>query len=195
MPRFCGSIRDVRVALVGRGPRGSVASARLGARRFGPGLRVLAHETSCARAVTCLGQGGEGCPLWERPQPAPLQGGVCSEQQGEARVPAYGQESSRRGYPAPTARDNPRIARCTRLARETLQFRPPINSAPKMRNHDRPTDNETDRERLEDLGTRDALLGTASEMIRHAVITPQHQGCDEAEQLQRSIAPGSDGAH
>ena len=52
-----------------------------------------------------------------------------------------------------------------------------------MRNHNRPTDDKPDRERLEDLGTRHALLGTASEMIRHAVITPQHQGCDEAEQL------------
>src|ERR1700680_513051 len=52
-----------------------------------------------------------------------------------------------------------------------------------MRNHDRPANDETDRERLEDLGTSDALLGAASEMIRDAVITPQHQRRDEAEQL------------
>src|SRR5882672_9875904 len=52
-----------------------------------------------------------------------------------------------------------------------------------MRNDDRPTDDETHRETLEDLGTRDPLLGTPSEMIRDAVITPQHQGSDEAEQL------------
>ena len=52
-----------------------------------------------------------------------------------------------------------------------------------MRNDDGPTDDETDRERLEDLGTRDALLGAAGEMIRYAVITPQHQRRDEAEQL------------
>ena len=52
-----------------------------------------------------------------------------------------------------------------------------------MRNHDRPTDDETHRERLENLGARDALLGTAGEMIRDAVITPQHQRRDESEQL------------
>ena len=52
-----------------------------------------------------------------------------------------------------------------------------------MRNDDRAADNETDREALEDLGTRDALLGAASEMIRDAVIAPQHQRRDEAEQL------------
>jgi len=69
------------------------------------------------------------------------------------------------------------------LVSETLQLRPPINSAAKMRNHNRPTDDEPDRERLEDLGTRDPLLGAASEMIRDAVITPQHERCDEAEQL------------
>lgn len=64
-----------------------------------------------------------------------------------------------------------------------LQLRPPIHSAPKMRNHNRPSNDETDRERLEDLGTGDTFLGTASEMIRDAVIAPQHQGRDEAEQL------------
>ena len=52
-----------------------------------------------------------------------------------------------------------------------------------MRNDDRTTDNETDGEALEDLGTSDALLGAASEMIRNAVITPQHERGDEAEQL------------
>ena len=52
-----------------------------------------------------------------------------------------------------------------------------------MRNDDRPTDDETHRERLEDLGTRDALLGAASEMIRDAVITPQHERSDKPEQL------------
>ena len=52
-----------------------------------------------------------------------------------------------------------------------------------MRNDDRPTDDETHRETLEDLGTGDALLGAAGEMIRDAVITPQHQRSDESEQL------------
>jgi hypothetical protein len=69
------------------------------------------------------------------------------------------------------------------LVRETFELRPPINSAPKMRNNDRATDNETDREALENLGPSDALLGAAGEMIRDAVITPQHQRSDEAEQL------------
>ena len=69
------------------------------------------------------------------------------------------------------------------LVRETFHLRPPINSTPKMRNDDRTTDNETDGEALEDLGTSDALLGAASEMIRNAVITPQHERGDEAEQL------------
>ena len=69
------------------------------------------------------------------------------------------------------------------LVREMFELRPPINSATKMRNDDRPTDDETHRERLEDLGTRDALLGAAGEMIRDAVITPQHQRSDEPEQL------------
>jgi len=67
--------------------------------------------------------------------------------------------------------------------RDTLELRPSINSAPKMRNHDRPANDETDRERLEDLGTSDALLEAASEMIRDAVITPQYQRRDETEQL------------
>jgi hypothetical protein len=52
-----------------------------------------------------------------------------------------------------------------------------------MRNDDRATNDETDREALEDLGTGDALLGAASEMIRDAVITPQHERGYEAEQL------------
>ena len=52
-----------------------------------------------------------------------------------------------------------------------------------MRNDDRATNNETDREALENLGTSDALLGAAGEMIRDAVITPQHQRSDEAEEL------------
>ncbi len=52
-----------------------------------------------------------------------------------------------------------------------------------MRNHDRPADNETDRERLEDLGTGDSLLRAAGEMIRDAIIAPQHQRRDEAEEL------------
>ena len=64
-----------------------------------------------------------------------------------------------------------------------LELRPPINSATKMRNDDRTTDDETHRERLEDFGARDALLGAAGEMIRDAVITPQHQRRDESEQL------------
>ena len=37
-----------------------------------------------------------------------------------------------------------------------LQFTLPINSAVKMRNSDGSTNNETDRERLEDLGENDA---------------------------------------
>jgi hypothetical protein len=74
-------------------------------------------------------------------------------------------------------------ARTTMLVRETFKCRPPINSAPKMRNDDRATDNQADGEALEDLGTSDALLGAAGEMIRDAVITPQHQRSDEAEQL------------
>ena len=74
-------------------------------------------------------------------------------------------------------------ARTTMLVRETFKCRPPINSAPKMRNDDRATDNQADGETLEDLGTSDALLGAASEMIRDAVITPQHQRSDEAEEL------------
>jgi hypothetical protein len=69
------------------------------------------------------------------------------------------------------------------LVREMLQLRPPINGTPKMRNDDRATNDETDREALEDLGPSEALLGAASEMIRDAVITPEHQRCDEAEQL------------
>ena len=52
-----------------------------------------------------------------------------------------------------------------------------------MRNDDRTTDDETHRKRLEDLRTRDALLGAAGEMIRDAVITPQHQRSDESKQL------------
>jgi hypothetical protein len=67
--------------------------------------------------------------------------------------------------------------------RETRQLGPPINSAPKMRNDNRATDNQADGEALEDLGTSDALLGAAGEMIRDAVITPQHQRSDEAEEL------------
>ena len=74
-------------------------------------------------------------------------------------------------------------AHTTMLAGETFQLRPPINSAPKMRNNDRATDNQADGEALENLGTGDALLGAAGEMIRDAVITPQHQRSDEAEQL------------
>ena len=73
--------------------------------------------------------------------------------------------------------------RTRKLFSDTLQLRPPINGTPKMRNDDRATDNETDREALEDLGTGDALLGTASEVIRDAVIAPQHERGDEAEQL------------
>ena len=73
--------------------------------------------------------------------------------------------------------------RTTMLVRETFKCRPPINSAPKMRNDDRTTDNQADGEALENLGTSDALLGTAGEMIRDAVITPQHQRSDEAEEL------------
>jgi len=52
-----------------------------------------------------------------------------------------------------------------------------------MRNDDRATNDETDRETLENLGPSDALLGAASEMVRDAVIAPEHQRCDEAEQL------------
>jgi len=52
-----------------------------------------------------------------------------------------------------------------------------------MRNDDRATNDETDRETLENLGPSDALLGAASEMIRDAVITPEHQRSDETEQL------------
>ena len=74
-------------------------------------------------------------------------------------------------------------AHTTMLARETFELRPPINSAPKMRNNDRTTDNQADGEALENLGTGDALLGAAGEMIRDAVITPQHQRSDESEQL------------
>ena len=74
-------------------------------------------------------------------------------------------------------------AAATKLGRETFQLRPTINSAPKMRNDDRATDNQADGEALENLGTGDALLGAAGEMIRDAVITPQNQGSDEAEQL------------
>ena len=40
--------------------------------------------------------------------------------------------------------------------RETLQLKPPINGAVKMRDDDGTTDNETDREQLEDSGARDA---------------------------------------
>jgi len=52
-----------------------------------------------------------------------------------------------------------------------------------MRNDDRTTDNQADGEAFEDLRSGDALLGTAGEMIRDAVITPQHQRSDESEQL------------
>ena len=52
-----------------------------------------------------------------------------------------------------------------------------------MRNDDRTTDNQADGEALEDLRSGDALLGAAGEMIRDAVITPQHQRSDESEQL------------
>jgi hypothetical protein len=52
-----------------------------------------------------------------------------------------------------------------------------------MRNDDRATDNQADGEALENLGTGDPLLGAAGEMIGDAVITPQHQRSDEAEQL------------
>ncbi len=52
-----------------------------------------------------------------------------------------------------------------------------------MRNDDRTTDNQADGEALEDLGSGDALLGAAGEMIRDAVITPKHQRRDEAEEL------------
>jgi hypothetical protein len=52
-----------------------------------------------------------------------------------------------------------------------------------MRNDYRPTDNQADGEALEDLGTGDALLGAAAEMIGDAVITPEHERSDEAEQL------------
>ncbi len=74
-------------------------------------------------------------------------------------------------------------ARTTKLTSETFELRPPINSATKMRNDDRTTDDETHRERLEDLGSRDALLGAAGEMIRDTVITPQHQRSDEPQEL------------
>jgi len=74
-------------------------------------------------------------------------------------------------------------AHTTMLTSEPFKCRPPINSAPKMRNNDRATDNQADGEALENLGTGDALLGAAGEMIRDAVITPQNQGSDEAEQL------------
>jgi len=39
---------------------------------------------------------------------------------------------------------------------ETFELRPPINGASKMRNNDRATNNKTDREALENLGTGDA---------------------------------------
>ena len=79
----------------------------------------------------------------------------------------------------------------TMLTSKTLQFRPPINSAPKMRNDDRATNDETDREALENLGPSDALLGAASEMIRDTVIAPQYERGDEAEQL---LGPDIEGA-
>jgi len=79
--------------------------------------------------------------------------------------------------------DRVQRSRTPKLVRETLQLRPPINSAPKMRNDDRATNDETDREALENLGPSDALLGAASEMIRDAVIAPEHERSDEAEQL------------
>ena len=74
-------------------------------------------------------------------------------------------------------------AHTTMLTSEPFKLRPPFNSAPKMRNNDRATDNQADGEALENLGTGDALLGAAGEMIRDAVITPQHQRSDETEQL------------
>jgi hypothetical protein len=67
--------------------------------------------------------------------------------------------------------------------RETFQLGPPIDSATKMRNDYRPTDNQADGQALEDFGTGDALLGAAAEMIGDAVITPEHERSDEAEQL------------
>src|SRR6266481_6405793 len=60
-----------------------------------------------------------------------------------------------------------------------------------MRNDDRATNDETDREALENLGPSDALLGAASEMIRDAVIAPEHERSDEAEQL---LGPDIEGA-
>jgi len=101
------------------------------------------------------------------------------------RLPALTSESPEpKGIPGadPSAMDQDKT-RTTMLVRETFKCRPPINSAPKMRNDDRATDNQADGEALENLGTGDALLGTPGEMIRDAVITPQHQGSDEAEQL------------
>ena len=44
-------------------------------------------------------------------------------------------------------------ARTTMLACQMFELRPPTNSATKMRNDDRPTDDETHGERLEDLGS------------------------------------------
>jgi hypothetical protein len=69
------------------------------------------------------------------------------------------------------------------LSSETLKLRPTIYSAPEMRNDYRASNDETYRERFEQLGARHALLGAASQMIRHAVITPKHQRRDESEQL------------
>jgi hypothetical protein len=55
-----------------------------------------------------------------------------------------------------------------------------------MRNYDRTTDNQADGETLENLGARDTLLGAPSQMIRDAVVTPQHERGDESEQLLRA---------
>ena len=74
-------------------------------------------------------------------------------------------------------------ARTTMLVRETFKCRPPINSAPKMRNDDRATDNQADGEALENLGTGDALLGTPGEVIRDAIIAAEDERGDETEEL------------
>ena len=66
---------------------------------------------------------------------------------------------------------------------ETLQLGPTIYGATEMRNYYGAADDETYRERFEQLGARHALLGAASEMIRHAVIAAEHERRDEAKEL------------
>jgi hypothetical protein len=73
------------------------------------------------------------------------------------------------------------------LDRETFQLRPPINSATKMRNDDRSTDDKTDGERLEDLGGHDERKEAIDDQVPFIETLDAQTRAEVDEVLERSI--------